>query len=116
MIVSNFHSVIFDLICTNSGVNKLSCFFKASLAPLKEGSDLRENVQNAMTRFKEACGLASIANLKQCIRLLATRLAGSSDTVTLRLSMRDELAFLDAEGSAPDMLKKALSAFELVRK
>ncbi|XP_071795751.1 inactive phospholipase C-like protein 2 isoform X2 [Asterias amurensis] len=96
------------------GVKTIDEVFKASLAPLKEGSELRENVQNAMTRFKEACGLASIANLKQCIRLLATRLAGSSDTVTLRLSMKDDLAFLDAEGSAPDMLKKALSAFDLM--
>ncbi|XP_022097790.1 inactive phospholipase C-like protein 2 isoform X2 [Acanthaster planci] len=94
------------------GVKAIDEVFKASLVPLKEGSELRENVQNAMTRFKEACGLASIANLKQCIRLLATRLAGSSDTVTLRLSMREELAFLEAEGSAPDMLKKALTAFE----
>ena len=92
----------------------LFLFEQNALQPLKEATDLRENVQTAMTRFKEACGLASIANLKQCIRLLATRVAGSSETVALKLEFREGCAYLEAQGSLPEMLKKALNCFETV--
>ena len=87
---------------------------QSALQHLKEATDLRENVMTSMTRFKEACGLASIANLKQCIRLLSTRLAGSSEAVALKLEFREGCAYLEAEGNLPDMLKKALSSFESV--
>ncbi|XP_072022051.1 inactive phospholipase C-like protein 1 [Amphiura filiformis] len=94
------------------GVKGIDENFKSALQPLKEATDLRENVQTSMTRFKEACGLASIANLKQCIRLLASRVAGSSETVALRLEFREGCAYLEAQGNLPEMLKKALNCFE----
>ncbi|XP_006824489.1 inactive phospholipase C-like protein 1 [Saccoglossus kowalevskii] len=66
-----------------------------------------------MTRFKEMCGLASIANIKQCIRVLATRLQTSSiDNLVLMLQMKDKFPELQAEGNVPEMLKKVLIAFD----
>ncbi|XP_077861645.1 inactive phospholipase C-like protein 2 [Saccoglossus kowalevskii] len=79
---------------TNLRVVNVKCIdetFKVAIQPLREATDLRENVQTTMTRFKEMCGLASIANIKQCIRVLATRLQTSSiDNLVLMLQMKDK--------------------------
>ncbi|XP_070532655.1 inactive phospholipase C-like protein 2 isoform X2 [Ptychodera flava] len=95
------------------GVKCIDETFKAAVQPLKEATDLRENVQNAQIRFKECCGLASIANIKQCVRVLATRLqTHSTENLVLMLEMKDKFPELQAEGSVPEMLKKALAAYE----
>ncbi|XP_077986792.1 inactive phospholipase C-like protein 2 [Glandiceps talaboti] len=101
---------------TNLRVVGIKCIdetFKAAVQPLREATDLRDSVQTALTKFKETCGLASIANIKQCIRVLATRLQTSStDNLILLLEMKEQFPELQAEGNVPDMLKKALVAFE----
>ena len=61
------------------------------MQPLRDGTDLRDNVQVALAAFKENCGLAPIANLKQCIRMLASRIATSCQGVTLQLVMKAEV-------------------------
>ncbi|KAK7099199.1 hypothetical protein V1264_003379 [Littorina saxatilis] len=94
------------------GVKSIDETFKVAITPLREGTDLRENVQVAFATFKEACGLAPISNIKQCIRLLSTRIANSGDHATLNYVMRGEWPYLEAQGNLPDILKKALSAFE----
>ncbi|KAL8614071.1 hypothetical protein ACOMHN_026288 [Nucella lapillus] len=94
------------------GVKPVDETFKVAIAPLREGTDLRDNVQIAFASFKEACGLAPISNIKQCIRLLATRIANSGDHATLNYVMRGEWPYLEAQGNLPEILKKALSSFE----
>ena len=74
------------------GVKPIDETFKVAIAPLREGTDLRDNVQVAFAGFKEACGLAPISNIKQCIRLLATRIANSGDHATLNYVMRGEVS------------------------
>ena len=74
------------------GVKPIDETFKVAIAPLREGTDLRDNVQVAFASFKEACGLAPISNVKQCIRLLATRIANSGDHATLNYVMRGEVS------------------------
>nr|KAG5699416.1 hypothetical protein BaRGS_016262 [Batillaria attramentaria] len=73
------------------GAKAIDETFKVAISPLREGTDLRDNVQVALANFKEACGLAPISNIKQCIRLLATRIANSGDAATLNYVMRGEL-------------------------
>ena len=74
------------------GVKPIDETFKVAIAPLREGTDLRDSVQFAFASFKEACGLAPISNIKQCIRLLATRIANSGDHATLNYVMRGEVS------------------------
>ena len=74
------------------GVKPIDETFKVAITPLREGTDLRDNVQVAFAGFKEACGLAPISNIKQCIRLLSTRIANSGDHATLNYVMRGEVS------------------------
>lgn len=70
-----------------------SCPPQIAIQPLRDGTDLRDNVQTALAEFKETCGLSPIANIKQCIRLLATRVSSSSDQGTLNLYMNGEVRY-----------------------
>ncbi|WAR03454.1 PLCL2-like protein, partial [Mya arenaria] len=94
------------------GVKSIDETFKIAIQPLRDGTDLRDNVQTALADFKEMCGLSPIANLKQCIRLLNTRVSSSSEQGVLNLYMQGEYPVLDAEGNLPDILKKALMSFD----
>ncbi|XP_067055342.1 inactive phospholipase C-like protein 1 [Acropora muricata] len=96
------------------GVKAVDDTFKVAIQPLRDGTDLRENVQTSLGNFREICGVAPRSNLKQCIRLLASRLGGTSEFVALKLVMKDEYPYFEAQGNVPDMLKKALVAIEQV--
>ncbi|CAH3191787.1 unnamed protein product, partial [Porites evermanni] len=96
------------------GVKAVDDTFKVAIQPLRDGTDLRENVQASLGNFREVCGVAPRSNLKQCIRLLASRLDLTSEFMALGLVMKDEYPFFKAHGSLPEMLKKALTAIEQV--
>lgn len=96
------------------GVKAVDDTFKLAIQPLREGTDLRENVQTALGNFREICGVAPRSNLKQCIRLLTSRLESTSEFIALNLVMKDEYPYFEAHGSLPEMLKKALAAIEQV--
>jgi len=66
--------------------------FQTAIQPLRDGTDLRDNVQTALADFKETCGLSPIANIKQCIRLLSTRISSSSEQGSLNLYMNGEVS------------------------
>ncbi|XP_046546164.1 LOW QUALITY PROTEIN: inactive phospholipase C-like protein 2 [Haliotis rubra] len=85
--------------------------FKVAIQPLRDGTDLRDNVQLALSGFKETCGLPPIANIKQCIRLLSTRITNSGEQ-SLTYVMKGEYPSLEAQGNLPDILKKALLSFD----
>ncbi|PVD33909.1 hypothetical protein C0Q70_05171 [Pomacea canaliculata] len=94
------------------GVKSIDETFRVATTPLREGADLRDGVLVALANFKEACGLSAISNIKQCIRLLSTRIANSGDHATLNYVMHGEWPYLEAQGNLPEILKKALSSFE----
>ncbi|KAJ8299405.1 hypothetical protein KUTeg_023465 [Tegillarca granosa] len=94
------------------GVKSIDETFKVAIQPLRDATDLRDGVQIALAEFKETCGLSPIANIKQCIRLLATRVANSSENASLNLSMKGDYPSLEAQGILPDILKKALLSFD----
>ena len=67
--------------------------FQVAIQPLRDGTDLRDNVQSALLEFKETCGLSPISNLKQCIRLLGSRVTNSTEQASLKVYMEGEVSF-----------------------
>ncbi|KAL3841874.1 hypothetical protein ACJMK2_019969 [Sinanodonta woodiana] len=94
------------------GIKCVDETFKIAVQPLRDGTDLRDSAQIALAEFKESCGLSPIANIKQCIRLLGTRVSNSCEQATLRFYMNSEYPALEAEGTLPEILKKALLSFD----
>ncbi|XP_030639968.1 inactive phospholipase C-like protein 2 isoform X2 [Chanos chanos] len=88
--------------------------FKTATQPLREATDLRENMQNAIVAFKELCGMSAVANLKQCILALSSRLLGSDNTPVLLFNLKDQYPTLEVQGLLPDMLKKVVTAYEMM--
>uniref|UniRef100_A0A3B5KMK3 Phosphoinositide phospholipase C n=1 Tax=Takifugu rubripes TaxID=31033 RepID=A0A3B5KMK3_TAKRU len=88
--------------------------FKTASLPLREATDLRENMQNAIVSFKELCGLSAVANLKQCILALCPRLMGPDNSPLLLFNLIDQYPYLEPQGLLPDFLKKVVTAYDLV--
>ncbi|CAL1548507.1 unnamed protein product [Lymnaea stagnalis] len=94
------------------GVKSIDETFKVAVQPLRDGTDLRDNLHLALGTFKDSCCLAPIANLKQCIRLLSSRIANSGESVSLAYAMKGEYPYLEAQGTLPEIFKRSLSSFE----
>ncbi|XP_071495171.1 inactive phospholipase C-like protein 2 [Diadema antillarum] len=93
------------------GVKTVDEAFRAASQPLREATDLRENIQCANVGFKESCGLASMANLKQCVRALFNRLAKTTEPVSIAVRTEEDVTLLKLEGNPPEVLKKAIAAY-----
>ena len=74
------------------GIKSVDETFKVAVPVLRDGTDLREAVHAALASFRENCGAAAFSNIKQCIRVLASRIQTSCDGVQLFLLMRDEVS------------------------
>uniref|UniRef100_A0A8C0YFN1 Phosphoinositide phospholipase C n=1 Tax=Cyprinus carpio carpio TaxID=630221 RepID=A0A8C0YFN1_CYPCA len=88
--------------------------FKSAAQPLREATDLRENMQNAIVPFKELCGLSAVANLKQCILALSPRLVGPDSSPLLLFNLRNQYPTMEAQGLLPEVLKKVVTAYEMM--
>ncbi|TRY92945.1 hypothetical protein DNTS_009837 [Danionella cerebrum] len=86
--------------------------FKSAALPLREATDLRENMQNAIVLFKELCGLSALANLKQCILALSPRLTGPEGTPLLLFNLGEQYPSVEPQSLLPEVLKKVISAYE----
>uniref|UniRef100_W5LTY5 Phosphoinositide phospholipase C n=1 Tax=Astyanax mexicanus TaxID=7994 RepID=W5LTY5_ASTMX len=86
--------------------------FKTATLPLREATDLRENMQNALVTFKELCGLSAVANLKQCILALSSRLIGADNSPVVLFNLKDQYPIMEAQGLLPEVLKKVATAYE----
>lgn len=69
----------------------LTFIYQNATQPLKDCTDLRDDVHIALAEFKETCGLSSIANVKQCIRLLATRVSNAAEQSSLTVTLNEEV-------------------------
>uniref|UniRef100_H3BBC6 Phosphoinositide phospholipase C n=1 Tax=Latimeria chalumnae TaxID=7897 RepID=H3BBC6_LATCH len=98
----------------NTGIKTVDDIFKLAVHPLREAADIKENMQNAIVCFKEMCGLPPIANLKQCIMTLSSRLLSNDNTPTVTLSMKDNYPYLEPQGALPDVQKKVFAAYDLM--
>lgn len=93
-------------------IKTLDEVFKGASQPLREATDLRENMQNSIALFKELCGLSAVANLKQCILALSSRLTGTDGNPLVLFNLREQYPTMEAQGLLPDFLKKVLTAYE----
>uniref|UniRef100_A0A0L8FX49 Phosphoinositide phospholipase C n=2 Tax=Octopus bimaculoides TaxID=37653 RepID=A0A0L8FX49_OCTBM len=101
----------------NTGIKCIDETFKSAVGPLKEGLELRDSVHNALMSFKDICGLQPIANIKQGVRLLASRVINTSgDQFSMFLKgMYPHLEYRGSQFMLPDLVKKAMISFnELV--
>ncbi|CAL8247669.1 unnamed protein product [Lota lota] len=95
-------------------IKALDDVFKTAMVPLREATDLRENMQNAIVPFKELCGLSAVANLKQCILALCPRLMGPDGSPLLLFDLRDQYPNLEPQGVPPEVLKKVVTTYEVM--
>uniref|UniRef100_A0A8D0HAW4 Phosphoinositide phospholipase C n=1 Tax=Sphenodon punctatus TaxID=8508 RepID=A0A8D0HAW4_SPHPU len=97
-----------------TGIKAIDEVFRSAGQPLREATDLRENMQNALVSFKELCGLTPAANVKQCILTLATWLQpGEGDgTRCLTLNLAQRYPPLEVQGPIPELLRKVLTAYD----
>ncbi|NXL59150.1 PLCL2 protein, partial [Chordeiles acutipennis] len=95
-----------------TGIKAIDEVFRTATQPLREATDLRENVQNALVSFKELCGLTPAANMKQCILTVATWLLHSDNAPSVTLNLAERYPPMEAQGPIPDLLRKVLTAYE----
>ncbi|KFO76086.1 Inactive phospholipase C-like 2, partial [Cuculus canorus] len=88
--------------------------FKNALQPIRDATDLRENMQNAVVSFKELCGLSPVANLMQCILAVSTRLVGPDNTPLVVLNLNDQYPSMELQGIVPEVLKKIVTAYDMM--
>ncbi|XP_060104728.1 inactive phospholipase C-like protein 2 [Heteronotia binoei] len=86
--------------------------FKNALQPIRDATDLRENMQNAVVSFKELCGLSPVANLMQCILAVSTRLVRSDNTPLVVMNLSDQYPTMELQAIVPEVLKKIVTAYE----
>lgn len=95
-------------------IKALDDVFKTAIQPLREATDLRENMQNAIASFKELCGLSAVANLKQCILALSPRLTGPDNNPLLVFNLNEQYPNLEPQGLLPEVLKKVVTTYDMV--
>ncbi|CAH2282737.1 inactive phospholipase C 2 [Pelobates cultripes] len=95
-------------------IKSIDDVFKTAIQPIREATDLRENMQNAVVSFKELCGLSPVANLMQCIMALSTRLAGPENTPVVVMNLNDQYPTMELQGSVPEVMKRILTAYDLI--
>ncbi|KAF3846003.1 hypothetical protein F7725_003081 [Dissostichus mawsoni] len=97
-----------------TGIKVVDELFRASTQPLREATDLRENVQNAMVSFKELCGLTPAANMKQCILTVSTWLTNSERSLRVTLDLSETYPTMEAQGPVPELLRKVFNAYDMM--
>ncbi|KAK5855939.1 hypothetical protein PBY51_007570 [Eleginops maclovinus] len=97
-----------------TGIKVVDELFRASTQPLREATDLRENVQNAMVSFKELCGLTPAANMKQCILTVSTWLMNSERTLRVTVDLSETYPTMEAQGPVPELLRKVFNAYDMM--
>ncbi|XP_056309228.1 LOW QUALITY PROTEIN: inactive phospholipase C-like protein 2 [Danio aesculapii] len=95
-----------------TGIKVVDELFRASTQPLREATDLRENVQNAMVSFKELCGLTPAANMKQCILTVSSWLMNSERVLRVTVDLSEAYPTMEAHGPIPELLRKVLTAYD----
>ncbi|NWI12850.1 PLCL2 protein, partial [Crypturellus soui] len=95
-----------------TGIKVIDEVFRTASQPLREATDLRENVQNALVSFKELCGLTPAASMKQCILTVAAWLLHSDSAPSVTLNLAERYPPMEAQGPIPELLRKVLTAYE----
>ncbi|OCT61993.1 inactive phospholipase C-like protein 2 [Xenopus laevis] len=95
-----------------TGIKAIDEVFRSATPALREATDLRENVQNALVSFKELCGLTPAANMKQCILTVSAWLLSNDSPLAVTLNLRSQYPTLEAQEPVPELLKKVLASYD----
>lgn len=87
--------------------------FRPAVQPLREATDLRENMQNAIVSFKELCGLSPVSNLLQCIMALSTLLSNDHVPIVV-LNLKADYPAMEPQGVIPEVLRKVVTAYDVM--
>uniref|UniRef100_A0A4W3K3S1 Phosphoinositide phospholipase C n=2 Tax=Callorhinchus milii TaxID=7868 RepID=A0A4W3K3S1_CALMI len=87
--------------------------FKPANQQLREATDLRENMQNAIVSFKELCGLSPVSNLLQCIMALSTLLSNDHVPIVV-LNLKADYPAMEPQGVIPEVLRKVVTAYDVM--
>lgn len=68
-----------------------------------------------MVSFKELCGLTPAANMKQCILTVSTWLMNSERSLRVTVDLSETYPTMEAQGPVPELLRKVLNAYDMVR-
>ncbi|XP_046954688.1 inactive phospholipase C-like protein 2 isoform X6 [Lynx rufus] len=88
--------------------------FKNAQPPIRDATDLRENMQNAVVSFKELCGLSSVANLMQCMLAVSPRFLGADNTPLVVLNLSEQYPTMELQGIVPEVLKKIVTTYDMM--
>ncbi|KAK6324110.1 hypothetical protein J4Q44_G00064490 [Coregonus suidteri] len=94
------------------GIKAVDELFKMATPPLKEATDLRENMQNSVAVFRELCGVSAVANLMQCVLALGSRVVGADGDPLMLFELREQYPSMEPQGPLPDVLRRVVSTFE----
>uniref|UniRef100_A0A3P9K4N4 Phosphoinositide phospholipase C n=1 Tax=Oryzias latipes TaxID=8090 RepID=A0A3P9K4N4_ORYLA len=94
------------------GLRAVDDVFKMASPLLREATDLRGNMQNSVSVFRELCGVSAVANLMQCVLALSSRVTGPEGTPLLLFDLQDNYPTLEAQGPLPDVLRRVVSTYE----
>lgn len=72
--------------------------------------------QNSVAVFRELCGVSVVANLMQCVLALGSRVSGPDGMPLLLFDLRDHFPSLEPQGPLPDVLRRVVATYEMVRK
>lgn len=72
--------------------------------------------QNSVAVFRELCGVSVVANLMQCVLALGSRVSGPDGVPLLLFDLRDHYPTLEPQGPLPDVLRRVVSTYDMVRK
>ncbi|KAM6904023.1 inactive phospholipase C-like protein 2 [Lycodopsis pacificus] len=96
------------------GVRAVDEVFKMAAPPLREATDLRENMQNSVAVFRELCGVSAVANLMQCVLALGSRVSGPDGAPLLLFNLLDHYPTLEPQGPLPDVLRRVVSTYAMM--
>lgn len=60
--------------------------------------------------------MSVVANLMQCVLALGSRVSGPDGAPLLLFDLRDHYPTLEPQGPLPDVLRRVVSTYEMVRK
>uniref|UniRef100_A0A674MCL9 Phosphoinositide phospholipase C n=1 Tax=Takifugu rubripes TaxID=31033 RepID=A0A674MCL9_TAKRU len=94
------------------GIRAVDDVFKMAAPLLREATDLKENMQNAVAVFRELCGVSAVSNLMQCVLALGSRVSAPDGTPLLLFELRDHYPTLEPQGPLPEVLRRVISTYE----
>lgn len=96
------------------GIRHLDEAFKGAAGALNECQRLKGSLDRALLECCEECGLPSSANLAQCLRAAALRLASASEVVGISITEEKGYPVFKVQGEPSVKASKLVTAFDKV--